>query len=112
MTQLCEKSCKACRGDLPALKGDQLQGYLNQIEGWEVIAERRIRKEWKFPDFAAAMAFANRIGDLAEQENHHPDVCFGWGKASVELSTHKVHGLTEGDFILAAKIDRLDPQAR
>lgn len=107
MTRLCELSCKACRGDLPRLTGEPMAAMLRQLEGWQVVEEHHLRKAWKFPDFAAALAFVDRVGALAEQENHHPEIWFTWGRVRVEIHTHKVDGLTEGDFILAAKIDEL-----
>jgi 4a-hydroxytetrahydrobiopterin dehydratase len=81
-----------------------LQG---QVDGWNVIEEHHITKAFKFPDFREALKFANRIGELAEEQGHHPDIFLAWGKVEITIWTHKIHGLTESDFILAAKIDHL-----
>jgi len=107
MPELCDLSCAACRGDLPALKGDALASYAERVPDWRVVDEHHLSRTFAFPDFAGALAFVNRVGALAEAEGHHPQITFTWGKAVVDLWTHKVDGLTESDFILAAKIDRL-----
>ena len=102
------KECAACRGAVSALRGaelERLQGRLGH--GWRVLEEHHLEKEFPFPDFKQALAFTNRIGDLAEQQNHHPDIYLSWGKVRVTLWTHKVNGLTESDFVLAAKIEGL-----
>lgn len=103
---LVQKKCVPCEGGVPPLKGEALQEYLDQVAGWEQVNEHHIVKTYTFPDFVAALSFVNKIGDIAEQENHHPDICFGWGKVEVTLWTHAVSGLSENDFILAAKIDQ------
>ena len=107
MAQLCERSCKACRGDAPRLAGPQARELMEQLQGWDLVEEHHLRKTFKFPDFATALAYVNRVGELAERENHHPNIFLTWGRVRIELCTHKVEGLTEGDFILAAKIDTL-----
>jgi 4a-hydroxytetrahydrobiopterin dehydratase len=107
MNELASRECVPCRGGVPALKGDELTKLNSQIDGWEVVNEHHLRKEYKFSDFKETLAFVNRVGELAEQQWHHPDICFGWGKAEVTIWTHKIDGLTESDFILAAKIDAL-----
>jgi 4a-hydroxytetrahydrobiopterin dehydratase len=104
---LSEKECKPCRGDQPPLTGEELQQYLGQIEGWQLSEEHHISKTWKFDDFAQALSFTNRVGELAEQQKHHPDIELGYGKVTVHLHTHKIKGLSEADFVLAAKIDEL-----
>jgi len=78
-----------------------------QIPDWQVIDQHHLQRTYKFDDFREALAFVNRIGELAEEQGHHPDICFGWGKADISIWTHKINGLTESDFVLAAKIDRL-----
>jgi 4a-hydroxytetrahydrobiopterin dehydratase len=78
-----------------------------QVPEWQVINEHHIRRQFKFSDFKQALAFVNRVGELAEEQGHHPDILLTWGKAEITLWTHKVDGLTESDFIMAAKIDRL-----
>jgi 4a-hydroxytetrahydrobiopterin dehydratase len=107
MTDLASKTCVPCRGGVPPLKGKELEGFLKQVSGWKVVNGHHITKEFKFPDFVQALAFVNKVGQLAEEQGHHPDILLSWGKAEVTTWTHKIDGLTESDFILAAKIDRL-----
>ncbi len=107
MSDLASKNCVPCRGGVPALKGKELAGLARQVPGWSVINEHHIKKSFKFPDFQQALAFVNRVGEVAEQQGHHPDITLGWGKAEVMTYTHAIDGLTESDFILAAKIDKL-----
>ena len=104
---LAQQKCTPCQGGVPALKGEAIKNMLRKLDGWEVVNQHHLRKEYHFPDFVTALAFVNRIGAVAEAEGHHPDLTLGWGKAGVEIFTHKVNGLTESDFILAAKIDAL-----
>ena len=104
---LSAKQCVPCRGGVPALTGDALATLLGQLVDWEVVEEHHIDKEYEFPDFVSALAFVNRVGDLAEEQGHHPDIQLTWGKVGVRIWTHKIDGLTESDFILAAKIDEL-----
>jgi 4a-hydroxytetrahydrobiopterin dehydratase len=92
---------------VPALKGDEITRFQDQLDGWEVINEHHLRKEFKFADFKQTQDFVNRVSDLAEEQWHHPDICFGWGRSEITIWTHKIDGLTESDFILAAKIDAL-----
>jgi 4a-hydroxytetrahydrobiopterin dehydratase len=109
MSELAEKTCVPCRGGVPPLKGRELQEMhkrLPQWENWKVINEHHINREFKFPDFKQALEFVNKVGAVAEEQGHHPDILLTWGKAEITLWTHKVDGLTEGDFIMAAKIDR------
>ena len=107
MCALSAKTCVPCQGGVPRLDSKAISSLLKEISGWEVINTHHLRKELKFPDFVRALAFVNRIGDLAEQEGHHPDLQLSWGRVTVEIWTHKVDGLTESDFVLAAKIDEL-----
>ena len=104
---LARKDCAACRGDVPALKGEVLTKFHEQLDGWDIVEEHHIEKIFKFKNFAVALAFVNRVGELAEQQGHHPWIGFTWGEVEIRLYTHKVSGLTESDFILAAKIDEL-----
>lgn len=108
MSQLASRECVPCRGGVPPLKGDGITKLQSEVEGWEVVNEHHLRKEYKFKDFKETQAFVNRVGDLAEEQWHHPDICFGWGRAEITIWTHKIDGLTESDFILAAKIDALN----
>ena len=105
--QLADKKCVPCRGGVPPLKGTDLEKLHRSVPDWSVIGEHHLRRELRFPDFKQALDFVNRVGALAEQEGHHPDILLAWGKAEVTLWTHKIDGLTESDFIMAAKIDRL-----
>ena len=105
--QLADKKCVPCRGGVPPLQGKALEALHQVVPEWSVIDEHHITREYKFPDFASALEFVNRVGALAEEQGHHPDILLAWGKAAVTLWTHKVDGLTESDFIMAAKIDRL-----
>jgi 4a-hydroxytetrahydrobiopterin dehydratase len=107
MPELAAKTCIPCKGGVPPLKGAELQDLERQLTGWRVIDEHHLLKSYTFPDFVKALAFVNRIGDVAEQQGHHPDIHLTWGRVDVQIWTHKIDGLTESDFILAAKIDKL-----
>lgn len=107
--ELADKQCVPCRGGVPPLKGKELEDLHRITPAWNVINEHHISREFKFSDFAKALEFVNRAGALAEEQGHHPDILLAWGKAAITLWTHKVDGLTESDFIMAAKIDRLTP---
>lgn len=107
MTALADKQCVPCRGGHPPLRGDDLRKMQAQVSGWDAVNEHHLSKAFQFPDFKGALAFVNRVGDLAEAQGHHPDIYLAWGKARVDIWTHKIDGLTESDFILAAKIDAL-----
>ena len=107
MTDLASKTCVPCRGDVPPLEGEELEALSRQVPEWEVVEEHHLKREFRFGNFREALAFVNRVGELAEEQGHHPDIAFGWGRAEVTIFTHKIDGLTESDFILAAKVDRL-----
>lgn len=107
MTDLASKTCEPCRGGVPPLKGEQLEALSRQVQGWKVVDEHHIIRTFKFPDFRQALEFVNKVGELAEEQGHHPDVLLTWAKVDVTTWTHAINGLTESDFILAAKIDRL-----
>ena len=104
---LADKKCVPCRGGVPPLKGSDLERLHQVVPQWTVKDEHDLRREFRFPDFKQALAFVNRVGELAEEQGHHPDILLAWGKAEITLWTHKINGLTESDFIMAAKIDRL-----
>lgn len=105
---LAAKKCIPCEGGMPALTKEEAEALIAQLKGWELTDEaKKIEKEFKFADFKEALAFVNVVGALAEAEDHHPEIEFGWGKAEIELTTHSIGGLSENDFILAAKIDAL-----
>jgi len=110
---LDQKTCVPCRGGVPPLKGEELAAIHKQLPAWahwKVINEHHITRAFTVPDFRQALAFVNRVGTVAEEQGHHPDVLLTWGKAEITLWTHKINGLTESDFIMAAKIDRLFPE--
>jgi len=107
MTSLASKTCVPCRGGVPPLKGKELEALQQQVAQWKVVNEHHITRLFTFPDFKQALDFVNRVGALAEAQGHHPDILLTWGKAEVTLWTHKINGLTESDFIMAAKIDGL-----
>ena len=107
MSSLASKTCVPCRGGVPPLKGKELESLRQQVPLWAVVDERRITRGFTFPDFKQALDFVNRVGAVAEAQGHHPDILLTWGKAEVTMWTHKIDGLTESDFIMAAKIDAL-----
>ena len=107
MSDLAKRECVPCRGGVPPLAGEEITKLLSELDGWEVVNEHHLKKSYKFGDFREALQFVNRVGELAEEQGHHPDICFGWGQAEITIWTHKIDGLTESDFILAAKIDDL-----
>jgi 4a-hydroxytetrahydrobiopterin dehydratase len=107
MNGLANRECVPCRGGVPPMKGEQIAKFLSELDGWDVVGEHHLKKVYKFQNFREAQKFVNRVGDLAEEQRHHPDICFGWGQAEITIWTHKIDGLSESDFILAAKIDRL-----
>ena len=107
MVNLADKQCVPCRGGVPPLQGDQLRRLAGQIPGWQIVGEHHLTRSFTFPDFKQALAFVNRVGEVAEQQGHHPDLLLSWGRVEVKIWTHKIDGLTESDFILAAKIDHL-----
>lgn len=104
---LVSSRCEPCRGGIPPLSAAAARELASQLHEWQVEGAHHIAKEFEFRDFAAALAFVNEVGAVAEAEDHHPDIWFTWGKARIEIRTHKIDGLTRNDFILAAKIDQL-----
>ena len=108
MSELAERRCVPCRGGVPPLAGPALEELLAQLgEGWAVVEGHRLEREYRFPDFAGALAFTQRVGAMAEEQQHHPDLHLAWGRVRVTIWTHKIDGLTESDFVFAAKADRL-----
>jgi 4a-hydroxytetrahydrobiopterin dehydratase len=106
---LAGETCLPCRGGVPPLAGEELDALARELGGgWRVAGGHHLEKEFRFPDFAAALAFTNRIGAVAEEQGHHPDIALSWGKVGVTIWTHKIDGLTRSDFVLAAKIDALE----
>lgn len=106
-TELASRSCVPCRAGAAPLKGSELAGYAAALPDWKVVDEHHLERAFRFADFAGALAFTNKIGALAEEQNHHPNILTSWGKVVVTVWTHKIDGLAESDFVLAAKIDRL-----
>lgn len=103
---LSKKKCIPCRGGVPPLKGEPLAELYSHLDkGWKIINEHHLEREFIFKNFRDALAFTNKIGQIAEQEDHHPDIFLSYGKVKVLLWTHKIDGLSESDFILAAKYD-------
>ncbi len=104
--ELAKLKCTACRGDAEALKGEKIEHFRRGISAeWRVEEEHHLVRSFKFKDFAQALEFVNCVGAIAEQEQHHPDIHLSWGKVRIKLYTHKIDGLHENDFILAAKAD-------
>jgi 4a-hydroxytetrahydrobiopterin dehydratase len=101
---LAEKHCVPCRGGVPPLQGPELEQLRAQLPDWQVVNGHHLERTFAFPDFKSALDFVNRAGAIAEEEGHHPDLHLSWGKVGVTTWTHKIDGLTESDFILAAKI--------
>lgn len=104
---LAEKKCEACVSAKRSLTRAEFQGYLAELKHWDVINDHHLLKSYKTNNFAEALELANKVGAVAEEEGHHPDLLVRWGELRIEMWTHKVDGLTEADFVLAAKIDRL-----
>ena len=104
---LADRKCVPCRGGVPPLTPEQIAPLRSEVPAWEVVRDQRLVREFRFRDFAWALQFVNRIGALAEEEGHHPELLLGYGRVRVEMWTHKIDGLTESDFILVAKVDRL-----
>ncbi len=111
MTDLASRDCVAIRRGAPGLEGDALRALAEELgAGWDVTPAMRLEKEYRFPDFVSALAFTNRVGELAEAQNHHPDIALSWGRVRLSLWTHdagEAGGLTENDFIFTAKAEQL-----
>jgi 4a-hydroxytetrahydrobiopterin dehydratase len=111
-SNLAAKHCIPCRGGIPPLQGEDLARLAAQLPDWGVVDGHHIEKTFQTVDFKTALEFVNRIGVMAEEQGHHPDLCFGWGSVKVTIYTHKIQGLTESDFILGAKVDQLFVQKK
>ncbi len=107
MSELASKTCVPCKGGTPPLKGEELERLRRQVPEWEVVEKHHLRRRFRFKNFRESLSFVNRVGELAEEQGHHPDIGFGWGYADISVWTHKIDGLTESDFIFAAKVDAL-----
>ena len=107
MSELAEGTCVPCRGGVPPLKGEQLEALQEKLgNGWQIINEHHLEKEYIFADFRQALDFTVKVGEVAENQGHHPDIYLAWGKVKLTIWTHKIDGLTESDFILGAKVDQ------
>ena len=111
MNDLADKKCIPCEGGIPSFNLEEITKYLKKVDGWNVENDNKknyyLIKDFKFDDFLQSQNFVNKVGDLAENEGHHPDIWFGWGYAKIKIQTHAINGLHESDFVLAAKIDKI-----
>ena len=108
MPELAKRHCVPCSGGTPRLGGAAIAELRGQLHpDWQVVDEHHLERTFRFPDFRQALAFTNRVGELAEAEAHHPDLHLAWGKVTMQVWTHKIDGLSDNDFILAAKADAL-----
>jgi 4a-hydroxytetrahydrobiopterin dehydratase len=107
MPGLADKTCVPCRGGVPPLTASEIAALGKQVDNWRVFENHHVEKEFNFPDFKTALDFVNKVGAVAEGQGHHPDIYLAWGKAQIKIWTHKINGLTESDFILAAKVDQV-----
>lgn len=106
MKELAEKECIPCKAGTPPLRGEELRKLTERLgHGWHVVGEHHLEKEFKFANFREALTFTNKVGELAEKVQHHPDIYLAWGKVKLTLWTHKIDGLTESDFVFAAKVE-------
>ena len=107
-TRLSQMPCVPCRGGVPPLEGEELERLHSELaNGWQLVDGHHLDKEFEFPDFRTALDFTNRVGELAETQNHHPDIYLTWGRVRVTIWTHKIDGLTESDFVFAARTEGL-----
>lgn len=104
---LADRHCEPCRGGVPALSPKEQEDLLLELRGWDLVEYHHLQKSYALPDFVSALSLLNRMGEISEQEGHHPELTLGWGYLRVSIWTHKVDGLTEADFVLAAKLDRV-----
>jgi 4a-hydroxytetrahydrobiopterin dehydratase len=112
MEDLAKQDCVPCRGGVPPMKGMELERMMTQVPKWSAVNEHHITRAFTFPDFKQALEFVNAVGEIAEQQGHHPDILLAWGKVEITLWTHKIDGLTPSDLIMAAKIDRIVDERR
>lgn len=107
--RLENESCVPCRGGIPPLSPAEAEGLIGEIPGWSLEdGATKIVRKFRFDDFAKALEFVRRVGEVAESQQHHPDISFGWGYCTVAFRTHRIHGLHENDFIMAAKVNALE----
>tara|TARA_B100001248_G_scaffold242319_1_gene209761 strand:- start:361 stop:702 length:342 start_codon:yes stop_codon:yes gene_type:complete len=112
MNDLANKKCVPCEGNIPPFDKSEIHKYLKKVDGWEVKEDENksyyLIKDFIFKNFKQSQKFVNEVGSIAEDEGHHPDISFGWGYCKIKIFTHAIKGLAESDFILAAKIDKID----
>ena len=112
MTDLINKKCVSCEGDAIPFDISEIHKYQKKVDGWDVIKDKKniyfLEKKFIFKNFLESQNFVNQVGIISEEEGHHPDITFGWGYARISITTHAIEGLSENDFILAAKIDKID----
>jgi 4a-hydroxytetrahydrobiopterin dehydratase len=111
MKELFKKKCVPCEGGVASLDISEIHKYQKKVDGWDVIKNQKkiyfLEKKFKFKNFLMSQAFINKVSEISENENHHPDILFGWGYAKISITTHAIEGLSENDFILASKIDQI-----
>ena len=111
MNDLLDKKCVPCEGDVPRLDLSEIHKYQKKVDGWDVKKSKKeiffLEKNFKFKNFINSQNFVNKVGEISEKENHHPDITFGWGYVVIVITAHAIEGLSENDFILAAKIDHI-----
>ena len=111
MSELIKKKCKPCEGNIIPFDISEIHKYQKKIDGWDVLKDKKnvffLNKKFEFTDFIKSQNFVNKVSSISEEEGHHPDISFGWGYAEIKITTHAIEGLSENDFILAAKIDQL-----
>ena len=112
MNDLADKKCIPCEGNIPPFSPDQIHKYLKKVDGWDVKSNEDksfyLIKDFKFKNFKESQNFVNAVSNISEEENHHPDISFGWGYCKIKIFTHAIKGLAESDFVLAAKIDKIN----
>ena len=110
MSDLINKKCTSCEGGSIPFDISEIHKYQKKVDGWEILEEKKIfllHKQFNFKNFKESQRFINKVGEISESEGHHPDISFGWGYANIQITTHAIEGLSENDFILAAKIDQI-----
>nr|WP_321450954.1 4a-hydroxytetrahydrobiopterin dehydratase [uncultured Carboxylicivirga sp.] len=107
MKDFINRNCVPCKGGIPPLNEEEVTKRMEQLDGWKAVNNHHLQRSFDFKDFQSALVFVNQVGQVAEQENHHPEICFTWGKVDIRIWTHKIDGLHDNDFILAAKITNL-----
>ena len=110
MDDLLKKKCQPCEGGIMPFDISEVHKYQKKVDGWEILEEKKIfflHKKFNFKNFKESQRFINKVGEISESEGHHPDISFGWGYANIKITTHAIEGLSENDFILAAKIDQI-----